>query len=169
VQLQTWDLNANLYDGASTAGPVPTLFSDDQQATIDALVADPAQAHKDVVKINRYNISNTITRNQTILYTTLSYSLNCFFSIFVMPEVIKAASCGSIIKKPRLDNLYSWYSIKPTQHFILTFFQIPREGTGIQKFKRSRWSASDESPPKKKKTDTDSGTAHFAFFPIHNL
>ena len=114
MQLQTWDLNANLYDGASTAGPVPTLFSDDQQATIDALVADPAQAHKDVVKINRYNNSNTITRNQTILYTTLSYSLNCFFSIFVMPEVIKAASCGSIIKKPRLDNLYSWYSIKPT-------------------------------------------------------
>jgi hypothetical protein len=50
VQLQTWDLNANLYDGATTAGP---LFSDDQQATIDALVADPAQAHKDVVRINR--------------------------------------------------------------------------------------------------------------------
>ena len=78
MQLQTWDLNANLYDGATTAGPVPTLFSDDQQATIDALVADPAQAHKDVVKINRYNNSNTITRNQTIPYTTLSYSHNCF-------------------------------------------------------------------------------------------
>ncbi len=54
VQLQTWELNANLYDGASTAGPVPTIFSDDQQATIDALVGDPAQAHKDVMKINRY-------------------------------------------------------------------------------------------------------------------
>jgi hypothetical protein len=54
VQLQTWELNANLYDGATTAGPVPTIFSDDQQATIDALVGDPAQAHKDVVKINRY-------------------------------------------------------------------------------------------------------------------
>jgi hypothetical protein len=53
VQLQTWELNANLYDGASTAGPVPTIYSDDQQATIDALVGDPAQAHKDVVKINR--------------------------------------------------------------------------------------------------------------------
>jgi len=86
-----------------------------------------------------------------------------------MPEVIKAASCGSIIKKPRLDNFNSWYSINPVSHFILTPFQLPREGTGIQKFKRSRWSASDESPPKKKKTDTDSGTAHFAFFPIHNL
>jgi hypothetical protein len=54
VQLQTWELNANLYNGASTAGPVPTIFSDDQRATIDALVGDPAQAHKDVVKINRY-------------------------------------------------------------------------------------------------------------------
>jgi len=54
-----------------------------------------------------------------------------------MPEVIKAAACGSIIKKPR-------------------------EGTGIQKFKRGKWSTSDESPPKKKKVDTDSGTAHFA-------
>jgi hypothetical protein len=100
VQLQTWDLNANLYDGATTAGPVPTLFSDDQQDTIDALVADPAQAHKDVVKINRYSnihstpqlIYNFIQHNHLILYIS---------SIFVMPEVIKAASCGSIIKKPR--------------------------------------------------------------------
>jgi hypothetical protein len=75
VQLQTWDLNANLYDGATTAGPVPTLFSDDQQATIDALVADPAQAHKDVVKINRYtNIYSTPQNSSTILYSiTISF------------------------------------------------------------------------------------------------
>jgi hypothetical protein len=102
-------MNANMYDGVSTAGPVPTIFSDDQQATIDAMVSDPAQAHKDVTKIN---------------------------SIFVMPEVLKPAACGSLIKKPR-------------------------EGTGIAKFKRGRWSASDESPPKKQKSShTDSGTAH---------
>ncbi len=80
-----------------------------------------------------------------------------------MPEVIKAASCGSIIKKPRFLNFNSWYSIAQYSTLILTPFHIPREGTGIQKFKRSRWSASDESPPKKKKTETDSGTAHFAF------
>jgi hypothetical protein len=43
-----------MYDWASTARPVPTIFSDDQQATIDAMVGDPAQAHKDVVKINSY-------------------------------------------------------------------------------------------------------------------
>ncbi len=50
-------MNANMYDGVSTAGPVPTIFSDDQQATIDAMVSDPAQAHKDVTKINRYHNS----------------------------------------------------------------------------------------------------------------
>ena len=103
MQLQTWDLNANLYDGATTAGPVPTLFSDDQQATIDALVADPAQAHKDVVKINRYNNSYSIPKKKIQIYLILHYRITVFVfsSIFVMPEVIKAASCGSIIKKPR--------------------------------------------------------------------
>jgi hypothetical protein len=81
VQLQTWDLNANLYDGATTAGPVPTLFSDDQQATIDALVADPAQAHKDVVKINRYKTYTECTIyyiRYTILHNT-TLSLLHFF------------------------------------------------------------------------------------------
>jgi hypothetical protein len=47
------------YDGVSTAGPVPTIFSEDQQATIDATVSDPAQAHKDVTKINRQEQFNT--------------------------------------------------------------------------------------------------------------
>jgi hypothetical protein len=90
-----------------------------------------------------------------------------------MPEVIKAAACGSIIKKPRfhykntinntinhifIETIYKKY--KPHIFFV-------REGTGIQKFKRGKWTTSDESPPKKKKTDTDSGTAHFAFIP-HN-
>ena len=69
VQLQTWELNANLYDGASTAGPVPTIFSDDQQATIDALVGDPAQAHKDVMKINRYIDKNFHLNIEAILLT----------------------------------------------------------------------------------------------------
>ena len=45
-------VECNMYDGASTAGPVPTIFSDDQQATIDAMVSDLAQAHKNMTKIN---------------------------------------------------------------------------------------------------------------------
>jgi hypothetical protein len=81
-----------------------------------------------------------------------------------MPEVIKAAACGSIIKKPR-----SLYCLENDLNFpkLLAIINTNcslafREGTGIQKFKRGRWSTSDESPPKKKKVDTDSGTAHFA-------
>ena len=54
-----WGMNANMYDGMTTAGPDPTIFSDDQQATIDALVSDAAQAHKDVTKINRYHNTKT--------------------------------------------------------------------------------------------------------------
>ncbi len=79
MQLQTWDLNANLYDGATTARPVPTLFSDDQQATIDALVADPAQAHKDVVKINRYNNSYSIPKKLKYLLYYITILLYSFF------------------------------------------------------------------------------------------
>jgi hypothetical protein len=83
-----------------------------------------------------------------------------------MPEVIKAAACGSIIKKPRsliltqqiILNSKAACQRTHTTYSILLF----REGTGIQKFKRGKWSTSDESPPKKKKIDTDSGTAHFA-------
>jgi hypothetical protein len=81
-----------------------------------------------------------------------------------MPEVIKAAACGSIIKKPRSlipqqrTKIKFETACKNKKPHILFF----REGTGIQRFKRGKWSTSDESPPKKKKTDTDSGTAHFA-------
>jgi hypothetical protein len=104
-------MNANMYDGVSTAGPVPTIFSDDQQATIDAMVSDPAQAHKDVTKINRYHnsrkqlsskLNSATTNKNTTLYTVNCYiTYNDFCSIFVMPEVLKPAACGSFIKKPR--------------------------------------------------------------------
>jgi hypothetical protein len=50
LQLQTWEMNANMYDVLSTAGPVPTIFSDDQQATIDALVSDPVHPTKTLPK-----------------------------------------------------------------------------------------------------------------------
>jgi hypothetical protein len=63
-------MNANMYDGVSTAGPVPTIFSDDQQATIDAMVSDPSQAHKDVNKINRYKSQKTI--HPKFIYKTIS-------------------------------------------------------------------------------------------------
>jgi hypothetical protein len=88
LQLQTWEMNANMYDGVSTAGPVPTIFSDDQQATIDAMVSNPSQAHKDVTKINRYqNRKNQSLQNlifSTIKNSTL-YPVNCsmFLQLFL--------------------------------------------------------------------------------------
>jgi hypothetical protein len=64
-------MNANMYDGVSTAGLVPTIFSDDQQVTIDTMVSDPAQAHKDVTKVNRQEtvekIKLSFKQNQSVL------------------------------------------------------------------------------------------------------
>ncbi len=174
LQLQTWEMNANMYDGVSTAGPVPTIFSDDKQATIDAMVSDPTQAHKDVTKINRYqNRTNQLPpkinifnrKNSTLYPVNCSMFYNYFYSIFVMPEVIKPAACGSFIKKPRYPTIFKYslfqyeLSLQSKTIYILPFTH--REGTGIAKFKRGRWSATDESPPKKQKSShTDSGTAH---------
>jgi hypothetical protein len=42
-----------MYDGFTTAGPVPTIFAENPAATLEALEANPGQAHKDVMKINR--------------------------------------------------------------------------------------------------------------------
>ena len=39
MQLQSWELNANMYDGTSTAGPVPTIFS----GTSKLILANVAQ------------------------------------------------------------------------------------------------------------------------------
>jgi hypothetical protein len=63
------------------------------------------------------------------------------------------------------SNINLDYIPKQLKYSILTH----REGTGIAKFKRGRWSATDESPQKKQKSShTDSGIAH-SNFPIINL
>ena len=167
VQLQTWELNANLYDGTSTAGPVPTIFSDDQQATIDALVGDPAQAHKDVMKINRYKQLYVFKNWNSDPYSLQKPSNYIFFfPTQYFRDAWSDQSCSlrkhhqktEVIILPR-----KWFKFPKLLATINTNCSLDfREGTGIQKFKRGRWSTSDESPPKKKKVDTDSGTAHFA-------
>jgi hypothetical protein len=52
VLVQTFDLNADLFDGPSHAGPVPLLFSPDTTATAAALSANPYIIHGDLVVIN---------------------------------------------------------------------------------------------------------------------
>ena len=82
-----------------------------------------------------------------------------------MPEVLKPAACGSFIKKPRYPTSLKFIPFITNTNYIQKRLNLSnfshREGTGINKFKRGRWSASKESPPKKQKSShTDSGTAH---------
>jgi len=53
VCIASWSLKATMFDGEVVGGPVPLLFSPNPDAAKAALVADPAKAHKDIVKINR--------------------------------------------------------------------------------------------------------------------
>ena len=49
--IATWPLAATLFDGESTGGPVPTLFSPDENASSTALNADIHKAHWDLNKL----------------------------------------------------------------------------------------------------------------------
>jgi hypothetical protein len=74
IELATWPLEASLFDGDTTAGPLPVLFSEDPDGAVAALLANPANAHKDYAKIAR-----------------------CLF----MPENIRLKEALAVVKKPR--------------------------------------------------------------------
>jgi hypothetical protein len=40
VKLASWPMNCQMFDGDTLAGPVPTLFSEDADATLGALNND---------------------------------------------------------------------------------------------------------------------------------
>jgi hypothetical protein len=74
VNLAEWQLDVSLFDGDVAAGPIPTLFADDPEATRTSLEAGAAKAHHDLQRIAR-----------------------CFF----MPETIALEDAFQIVKKPR--------------------------------------------------------------------
>jgi len=51
VKLNSWPVAASMFDGDAAAGPVPTLFSEDPEATLRAILASPARAHHNIQKI----------------------------------------------------------------------------------------------------------------------
>ena len=53
VLLAEWPLSCCLFDGDTTSGPVPTLFSDRPDSARAALDADPEKAWTDLSKILR--------------------------------------------------------------------------------------------------------------------
>jgi hypothetical protein len=74
VELAVWSLEASLFDGEIAAGPVPVLFSEEPEATLAAVTANPGKAHYDVQKVAR---------------------------CFLMPETIRLDEASALVKKPR--------------------------------------------------------------------
>ena len=74
IQLGAWPLEATMYEGEKTAGPVATLFAEDEEATREAISSHVDKAHSDYQRLTR-----------------------CFF----MPEIISMEEAISLIKKPR--------------------------------------------------------------------
>jgi hypothetical protein len=80
VPLCSWTLDAALFDGDSTAGPIPTLFAEDPDASRMALGTNIEKVHHDYQRIAK-----------------------CLF----MPEDITLDEALALVKKPRyLEDLY---------------------------------------------------------------
>jgi uncharacterized protein YccT (UPF0319 family) len=69
-------LEARLFDGDTTAGPVPIFFSEDTEAASEAARANPIKAHHDLQRIMK---------------------------VFIMPELINLEEAKLLVKKPRYN------------------------------------------------------------------
>ena len=74
IDLGQWPLDTTMFEGENTAGPVPTVFSEDPEATRAALEANVVRAHTDLQRMAK-----------------------CFF----MPELLKMEEALAVLKKPR--------------------------------------------------------------------
>jgi hypothetical protein len=74
INLAQWPLEAALFDGDAAAGPIPTIFTEDPEATRSALETGAAKAHHDLQRVAK--------------------------ALF-MPEMINFKESLSIVRKPR--------------------------------------------------------------------
>jgi hypothetical protein len=74
ILLAEWDIEAKLFDGELAAGPVPALFSEDEEAAASALASGARKAHQDLQRAMK---------------------------IFLMPEVVDLDEATALVKKPR--------------------------------------------------------------------
>jgi hypothetical protein len=51
VNLKSWALTANMFDGDVGADPVPNLFADDPEGAAAAIQGEPAKAHFDIARL----------------------------------------------------------------------------------------------------------------------
>ena len=76
--VKSWDMDSTLFDGELLATPVPTLFSENIEASNTSVLADPLKLHWDMMKICK---------------------------CFIMYESMSVVEAQAYIKKPRY-NLY---------------------------------------------------------------
>jgi hypothetical protein len=74
ICLALWPLEAALFDGEAAAGPIPTVFSEDPEATRLALEAGAVKAHHDLQRAAK---------------------------AFFMPEMVSLDEAHGLVKKPR--------------------------------------------------------------------
>ena len=74
VKLGAWPMIATMFDGEAAAGPLPTLFSGDPGATLEAIERDPIRAHTDLQRLSK---------------------------MFFAAEYINIKDCPAVLKKTR--------------------------------------------------------------------
>jgi hypothetical protein len=74
IDLAQWPMEAALFDGGTAADPIPTIFSEDPEATRSALETGAAKAHHDLQRVAK--------------------------ALF-MPEMISLEDGINIVRKPR--------------------------------------------------------------------
>ena len=74
VLIKSWLLEVDLFDGDLLAGPIPSLYSDDPDASLAGLTSDPLKSHWDLQKISK---------------------------TFFMAEAVTVANVVAMLKKPR--------------------------------------------------------------------
>ena len=81
--LMSWGLDCLMFEGDSVAGPIPTLFGEDINASKSAISANSERAFSDFQRLVR---------------------------AFFMPETLQPEEAPNFVKKPRsVSNFYSFY------------------------------------------------------------
>ena len=79
----SWGLDCQMFKGDSVAGPIPTLFGEDINASKSAISANPERAFSDFQRLVR---------------------------AFFMPETLQPEEAPNFVKKPKsVSNFYSYY------------------------------------------------------------
>jgi hypothetical protein len=111
VLIKSWPLASTMWDGDVLAGPVPTLFAEDVEASREAFLDNMAKAHNDLGKLYR---------------------------AFFMPEHILVDEAADLLRKPRAGAaLYSFKRGKFTPPEVITVSSPKRarvestEDTGV--------------------------------------